>query len=216
MKIIESSVRILPGKSAIEIMRALEYAGRMCYASHDKITEDSHVNFIKNIIKNKHFSVLEHESVSVEITCSRSLSHELVRHRICSFSQCSQRYINYGGKEIEFILPGFLKGKSNSLSEVQWINTMKFCADMYNKLIENGHKPQEAREVLPNSTATSLVMTANLREWRHIFELRCSIAAHPDMRDLMLWLLTEMYNYLPIVFEDIYKKYGEEINGYNQ
>lgn len=210
MKIIKPSVKILTYTPASDIYKAIEYAGRTCYQSRDKITDTSYEDFIKNLIKRKHLSVLEHQSISVQVICDRGVSHELVRHRIAAYSQTSTRYVSYKDG-IEVIEPCFWneKNENNELyyDEWQkyelWKEHMHSCQDKYKELIELGTTPQEARSILPNSLKTEIIVTMNLRSWRHFLLLRCAKTAHPQMREIALLLLTEMMGYLPIIFEDI-------------
>ena len=202
MKIIQPSVEIeeFDGK---EMLRKIERAGRTCYKSEAKITDESAEKFIKTIIKNGHGSVLEHEKITVRIICDRGVSHELVRHRVASYSQESTRYVNY--KEgIEVIEPCFWNEKDYNY--LLWKDAMIECDAAYCAMIGQGATPQEARSVLPNSLKTEIVCTMNLRAWRNFFELRCVAAAHPQMRQIALMLLSKMSKKLPIVFDDIVKE----------
>lgn len=191
---------------------SLEKIGRVCYKSEEKITEGSAKKFIKARI-GQHESVIEHSALTVRFICDRGVTHELVRHRLCAFSQESTRYCNYSGG-MTFIIPPWidiLEGEYDTtvskldyaISDYQWIVHMLFSEIAYEKLIKQGLSPQQARSVLPNSTKTEIVMTANFREWRHIFKLRCDKAAHPQMRELMIPLLNECKELMPIIFDDI-------------
>lgn len=196
------------------ILENIERAGRTCYKSEDKITEDSANQFIKMIIGRGHESVLEHEKLTVRFICDRGVSHEIVRHRLASFSQESTRYCNYSkdkfGNELTFIIPcwfdwqnvdGTEFGKSD---EITWQDAMIRSEMAYFSLLDQGWTPQEARSVLPNSLKTEIVVTANIREWRTIFKQRCSSAAHPQMRELVVPLHKELCNSpLSILFNDI-------------
>jgi len=136
----------------------LERAGRTCYKSEKRITPESSATFIKGIIKNGHLSVLEHGSISVRIVTNRGVTHELVRHRLAAYSQESTRYCNYSGA-MEFIIPVWLIGKEATIGYRLWQNAMQYCEDVYNKFIEGGWKPEQARGVLPNDLKTEIVMT---------------------------------------------------------
>ena len=220
MNIIDASYKIekLPSREDIKLIEA---AGRVCYKSEEKITDTSFVDFIERIVRKGHESVLEHSMLTVRFICDRGVSHELVRHRLASFSQESTRYCNYGG-DVTFILPLYLKegrdlyynpehddGAGSLLQNVEvnkfgtWCNSMHNAATAYNTMLQWGASAQEARAVLPNSTKTEVVMTANLREWRHILKLRTSKAAHPQMRELMCPLLEELKASIPVIFDDI-------------
>lgn len=217
MKIIEPHYIIMDKLDGIEILKKIERCGRTCYLSEDKITDTSCMDFAKMIIKNGHESVLEHFSFTVKFVTDRGISHEIVRHRIASFSQESTRYCNYSkgkfDKEITFIRPSFLYGHENGYEFELWKKSCEQAEDTYFKMLENGCRPQEARAVLPNSLKTEIVMTANLREWRHFLRLRTSLNAHPDMRILTVPLLNELKETIPIVFDDISPTYEVELNG---
>lgn len=192
------------------IMRNIELAGRVCYKSEDKITSDSSSKFVRMIISRGHESVLEHEKITVRFVCDRGVSHELVRHRIASFSQESTRYCNYSkkdgfGNELTFIVPLFEDNGDDVISneEIEWKKAMEDAERHYMNLIKMGWQPQHARSVLPNSLKTEVVLTANIREWRTIFKQRTSKAAHPQMRELMCPLLDFLKLVLPDLFFDI-------------
>ena len=205
MKIIEPSARIISEFNGEEVLKLLEMAGRTAYKSEDRVTSDSARAFIAGIIKSGHGSVIEHFNISVRVVCDRGVSHEIVRHRLGSFTQESTRYVNYGsarfGSEITFIRPCFWQDAPDKTSE--WESAMKYCEEKYLSLIKLGAAPQEARSVLPTSLKTELVWTANLREWRHTLKLRISKKAHPQMRQIMLPLLKEFQSKIPAVFDDI-------------
>lgn len=190
----------------------IEQAGRTCYKSEDKITEGTAPEFIERLIRKGHLSVIEHASATVKFVTNRGVTHELVRHRLASYSQESTRYVNYGGKPIEFIIPvwsdleeGEYKEEPPDMNEgdTSWYMAMNDCAIRYQDLLDMGWRPEQAREVLPNSLKTEIVMTANMREWRHVFQLRCSKAAHPQMKALMAPLLKEFQEREPSLFKDI-------------
>lgn len=205
MRIIKPYVEILDNINGAEMLRRIELAGRVCYKSEEKITEGSAEKFVKAIIKRGHESVLEHEKITVRFVCDRGVTHEIVRHRIASFSQESSRYCNYSpdGKlgGITFIEPCFWEPGTYKYNV--WKAAMDAAAYAYCSLLANGATPEEARSVLPNSLKTELVMTANLREWRHFFNLRCDKAAHPQMREVANMLLEQMRQAVPVVFDDI-------------
>jgi thymidylate synthase (FAD) len=213
MRVVQPSFEILAMPSIQEILRVIELAGRTCYKSEDRITDGSAEDFIGRIVRSGHESVIEHSSVTVRFICDRGVSHELVRHRLAAYSQESTRYANYAkdrfGNEITVIKPSFWE--EGSAEYIVWERSMREAEKAYMELLERGAKPQEARAVLPNSLKTEVVMTANLREWRHVLRLRCSRPAHPQIREIMLDLLDEMHRRLPVLFEDIYAKHAEEI-----
>lgn len=199
MKIIKPSVELLWITPNAEQM--IERAGRVCYRSEDRIDEGSAERFIETICKNQHESVLEHASASFRMTCDRGVMAELTRHRLASFSVESTRYCNYSkdkfGGELSFIRPAAL-GSASEASD--WEEAMTCAENSYSLLIVKGIKPEIARSVLPMSLATSLVMTANFREWRHILRLRTAKSAHPQMRELMTMVEAELVAEAPSVF----------------
>jgi thymidylate synthase (FAD) len=203
MKIVKPGFEILTDvKLGIDILKRIEAAGRTCYKSEDKITGDSCFAFARMILKRGHESVLEHESISVRFICDRGVSHELVRHRLAAYSQESTRYCDYSGGEVAFIEPVFWK-ESDPVMYSTWLKAMSAAEEYYLMLRRARAKPEEARSVLPNSLKTEIVMTANLREWRHVFRLRTAKAAHPQMREIMRPLLLTMRSLIPVVFDDV-------------
>lgn len=206
MKIIPAHYIILTDLDGAEILRTIERAGRVCYKSEDKITDGSAERFVRSIIERGHESVLEHVSLSARFIVDRGVSHELVRHRVASFSQESTRYCNYSkdgfGGEIAVIRPCFIVEDWGNAA-VTWRRACENAERAYFQLLSMGTTPQEARAVLPNSLKTEVVMTANLREWRHILRLRTDKAAHPQMREVMCPLLSELKERVPVIFDDI-------------
>jgi len=219
MKIIQPSVEILTKIDSNKVLQDLERIGKTCYKSEANITEDSANAFIKKIIKNGHLSVIEHFSITARVICDRGVSHELVRHRIASYSQESTRYVRYD-KGLEVIAPCFWEEDDDKMKEFVCYGDLGYCdsklklwkfamsqaEEYYKVLIEGGATPQEARSVLPNSLKTEIVVTMNLRAWRHFFKLRCAAAAHPQMRQIAFMLLSKISKQLPIVFDDIVKE----------
>jgi thymidylate synthase (FAD) len=205
MRIITPSFEVLSAFEPREIMQNIERYGRVCYKSEDKATDDTASSFVERIIKSGHESVIEHEKITVKIVCDRGVSHEIVRHRIASYSQESTRYCNYSqnrfGRELTVIKPCFWE--DGSPEYLLWAETMHNIEDTYNKLIDRGAKPEEARNVLPNGLKTEIVVTMNLREWRHFFRLRTSPKAHPQMREIAIPILKHFQYMLPVVFGDI-------------
>lgn len=199
MKIINASYKIETPIYGAEILKRIEKAGRTCYKSEDRITDESEKSFVRTLIERGHESVLEHESITVRFICDRGVSHEIVRHRLASYSQESQRYVRYNG-DIEFINPHMPNAKAHEA----WQELCERAEETYKELLSYGVQPQEARSVLPNSVKTELVMTANLREWRHFLKLRTAKAAHPQMRELTVPLLKELQEQIPVVFDDIH------------
>lgn len=208
MKAIRPYVQIGSDVNGQGILKKIEIIARTCYKSEDLIKEGSAEKMVANLIERGHEAMLEHCSVTVKFVCDRGISHELVRHRLASFAQESTRYCNYSNEkfnsEITFIKPLFLADGSQGL-EI-WERAMQTAEQSYFDLLEWGCTPQEARSVLPNSLKTEVVMTCNLREWRHFFKLRAAGTTgkpHPQMLELTLPLLIKMKELIPVVFDDI-------------
>lgn len=221
MNIMRAGFEILTPIShdGIDELKHIERIGRVCYKSEDRITEDgeSAKKFVKMLIDRGHEAMIEHSSLSVRFTVDRGVSHELVRHRIASFAKESTRYVNYSldryGNEINVIHieKGITLYKkmnnmdANTIAAVieEWERAMEDAEKHYMKMIELGATPQIARSVLPSSTKTELVITANYREWRAFFKLRISATAHPQMREITIPLLEELKKRLPVIFDGI-------------
>jgi len=205
MKLHKASTEILKFDSKSIVLEHLEHAGRVCYKSEDKIKETSAETFIRTVIKLGHESVIEHAGATVKFICDRGVSHELVRHRLSSFSQESTRYANYSkdkfGRECHFIIPLFWKYESFAYSV--WEEAMQRAENAYMDLINKGSSAQKARTVLPNSLKTEVIMSCNFRQWRTIFKQRCSPKAHPQMREVMIPLLLKFKERIPVLFEDL-------------
>ena len=205
MKIVSPDFEVLSLVDGQAILHDIERCGRVCYKSEDKITETSAQAFVGNIIKRGHEAVLEHASVTVKFTVDRGVSHEIVRHRLAAYCQESTRYCNYSkdgfGGQVTFIQPNFLDRGTRGWE--LWVLACEQAEKAYFDLLNWGCSPQEARAVLPNSLKTEVVMTANLREWRHFFKLRTAPAAHPQMREVTIPLLRRMQELIPVVFDDI-------------
>lgn len=210
MKLIEPSATLIAktqliGDNSLESpMKLIEQAGRTCYKSESKTSKDSWKPFV-NMIKSKgHESVLEHVSATIRIICDRGVSHEIVRHRIASFSQESTRYCNYSPtkKSMTFVKPFWYSLPDVSPDKIaHFKDAMRLAEVAYNKLIELGSTPQEARAVLPNALKTEIVATMNLRSWKHFLELRLSPQAHPDMRIVARLIKDQLMFNFPVVFE---------------
>lgn len=213
MKIIEPSAVLMRDFDGAEVMKFLELCGRTAYQSAKNITDDSAEKFIRNIIKRGHESVLEHFSATFKIICDRGVMAELTRHRLASFTIESTRFNNYNSSknsfEISFICPFEtipdipFEPDETVLPFLEWKYSMTIAENTYMRLTSKGIKPEIARSVLPNSLKTEIVMTANLREWRHILKLRTDKAAHPQMRQVAFMILKILKDKLPVVFEDI-------------
>lgn len=205
MKVLKPSFKILTKTNSKDILKSIERAGRTCYKSESKITNESAEKFVKNIIARNHFSVLEHISISVLIVCDRGVSHEIVRHRIASYSQESTRYVNYG-KANSINVIDISSHFKNPESISYWIKAMETAENMYMALIARGESPQIARSVLPNSTKTEIVCTMNLRSWIHFFNLRAvgtTGKPHPQMSEIAIPLLKEFQKRIPIIFDNL-------------
>lgn len=204
MKIVNESVEIVDKINGVQILKNIEKAGRTCYKSEHIISNDSYIKFIKNILKRGHESVLEHEKITVRVICDRGVTHEIVRHRIASYSQESTRYCNYSNdkfnSEISFVKPSCIDANSDAFKV--WKKACEICETQYFALLNWGCSAQEARSVLPNSLKTEIVITMNLREWRHFFKMRCASDAHPDMRKVANMILTEFKKNIPIIFDE--------------
>ena len=211
MRLIKPYAEIYKDFDGEEMLKKIERVARTCYKSEGKIKDGSARKMVAGLIKSGHDAMLEHASVTVKFVVDRGISHELVRHRMASFAQESTRYCNYikddFGSEITFIVPKYLDGESAAYDA--WKDTMKYCEDAYFKLLDIGLTPQEARAVLPNSTKTEVVMTANLREWRHFFKLRAlgtTGKPHPQMLEVTIPLLEDFKRAIPVVFDDLIVK----------
>lgn len=201
MKIVNPSFEIVDFSN---LLATIESAGRTCYKSEDKICEDSAEPFIARLKNFKHESVLEHGIISVRIVCDRGVSHEMVRHRLAAFSQESTRYCAYNkgkyGSEITVVRP--MTGMSPGML-AEWEIAMRQSQDVYMRLMGLGASAQQARSVLPNSLKTEMVISANPREWRRIFNVRTHRDAHPDMVATLRPVLTEFRARWPILFDDV-------------
>lgn len=222
IEVIKPSWEILTNTEGL--VQHIERCGRTCYRSEDRITDTSAERFVRTICRNNHESVLEHASITVRIICDRACSHQLVRHRIASYSQESQRYCDYSKRGLQVICPpsigipvgvyeyGYdtLHGKwGEKVSRIQgdWLSTVLGCYSTYKSLREAKIPPEDARSVLPNATKTEVVTTFNLRQWRHVFvERALNSAAQWQIREIMQSLLVEFRNRLPAIFEDQYEQ----------
>lgn len=231
MLVIKPSYTIVNEPDWDEVIISLEKAIRTCYKSEKKIDAGTADRLIRSIIERGHESTLEHANMTVRFVCDRGVSHEMVRHRLCSFSQESTRYVNYSpeGKnnegDMQFILPGWIDNKwvgvwteetitqafthpeigpiPEDFPEAVWLFGCAGAQRHYNQLINLGWKPEQARSVLPNSLKTEIVVTTNMRDWRHIFHLRCDRTAHPQMRELMVPLWCELRRKCPTLFDSV-------------
>lgn len=216
MKIVKAYARMLEIQNVmegIEMLQKIEYFARISHASEDKITADSYDKFLRSVVlQHGDMSVIEHEKVSCEFLVDRGITHEIVRHRIGSYTQESTRFINYKkkGGEAKFINPGFRNdipveeiGKDEHLAFNEWEAACEAAESRYMALLDSGVAPQIARSVLPNALASKIAVTYNLRTWRHFFLMRTSKEAHPQMREVTIPLLKDFQERIPILYEDI-------------
>lgn len=178
-------------------LQVLELCGRVSYKSEERITDGSAEKFLKVILTRKHESVLEHIGATMRFVTDRGVSHELVRHRIASFTQESTRYVNYGKRGVSVISPADFALDADDL------DLLCKMEEHYNNKIKSGMTPQQARFFLPTGIKTEVVMTCNLREWRYVFGLRTKPDAHPQMVDLMKQALAMFQVAVPILFDDL-------------
>ena len=193
---IQPEIEILSTESYEDMLRRIEKIGRVCYKSEERIGEGTAEKFIAGIIKRGHESVIEHGSITVKVTCDRGVTHEIVRHRIASYSQAT----------------GFsydLDDENDRKKYEVWQKAMEAAEQYYFQMLELGAKPEEARSILPNSLKTEIVMTMNLREWRHFIRLRSANAAHPQMRQVSDLILKKFSEEYPLFFRDLAEKKGE-------
>lgn len=184
--------------------RTCYYAGSPIemYENVDEISKETKLKLIEDCIKRNHLSVLEHAQFTFGIYgISRACSHQLVRHRHCSFSQQSQRYVNLKDKA-EFVIPSALGGDNKQMVG-KTINQIREC---YTKLIENGVKPEDARSILPNACSTNLVMSCNLRELIHICNERLCAKAQDEIRELVQVMKDEVIMKLPFLYKYLQPK----------
>lgn len=234
MKVVEQSAELL--NITHHPLFLIERCGRVCYKSEDRLECEScggsgevvyghdleckapcpdclerAGRFVRMIIDRGHESVLEHANATFLFVTDRGISHEIVRHRLCAYSQESTRYCNYGNKdgEISVIRP-VLEAKDESTDlwannkDDQWRQDMYAAEKSYLDLIKRGESPQWARSVLPTCLKTEIVVTANFRQWRHMLKLRAiNKKAHPQIRQLFRMALDKLHNHVPVVFDDV-------------
>jgi len=200
MKIVEPSVELLWITPEPEIQ--IESAGRTCYKSEDKITEDSAGKFVEKLRDSGHHAMPEYDAASFRIITDRGITHEIVRHRIASYAQESTRYCNFSdskfGSQCSFIEPPNLTEQQRK----PWEQACLISEAYYFELLREGCSPQIARSVLPNCLKTEIVMTANMREWMHFIRLRSSKAAHPQIQPIAKEILLQLTKYAPSIFGD--------------
>ena len=231
MKIIDSSFKFIQAPPREEAYRVIATAMRNCYRAELNAMPATDEEMVEKAVRKGHYSVLEHVVVGVNITCDRGVTHELVRHRLASYSQESTRYCNYAGekfgRELTFVRPAGRSEQILGTHTIEWkdligtraqgqINPeldpgtnvffwhLALAERDYMWLLDAGWSAQEARAVLPNALATKIAMTANLREWIHVFRMRCDLPAHPDMRATMKPILVAMLDHYPHIFQPVY------------
>ncbi|MEN6391264.1 MAG: FAD-dependent thymidylate synthase [Syntrophomonas sp.] len=204
--IIQKPRVLLPERALSEdLMLRLERYARVCYKSETKIGEEYNARFLQDKIRMGHESIIEHEKATVMFVIDRGVSHEIVRHRIAAYSQESTRYCRYDrdkfGNEISVIEPYFFLERPEAWQ--LWLEACETAERKYMEMLQSGCSAQEARSVLPNSLKTEIVVTYNMREWRHFFRLRCDAASHPQMRQVAIPLLLAFRGKLPVLFGGI-------------
>jgi len=209
MKLIEPKIEI-ENVDYKKIMKNLERACRTCYRSEEKISEESYKTLLKNCITRGHESILEHEKITVRLTCDIGVYKDLTRHRHASFSIESTRYCNYGkdkfDNEIKFIKPVNLNEGTEAYNE--WYKICNFIEEAYIKMSKIGATPDQMRMILPHSTAAEVTMTANIREWKHILSLRCTKHTHPAVEQVMIPILLHFKKNMPEIFDAV--EYDEQ------
>lgn len=208
MQIIKPSVELVNPVPYKQMLNTVELAIRNCYQSYDKMKDGSDEAIIRGIIKSGHEAMIEFGNVTVHFVTDRAVLAQLSRHRLLSEAVQSQRYVNYSkdkfGSSIKVIEP---EGLSNEAYD-NWVGACKVAEAAYMVMTKDLGTPAEvARSVLPNCTATSIYASANIREWRHIFELRCDSHSQRDIRNLMKSTLKLMYEQYPVFFGDLYEKF---------
>lgn len=213
MKIIEPSWKLIrPANQAegIDQLRFIELMARISHRSEEKQALDTWERFIKAVVlEHGDWSVVEHSSATVIFRVNRGVTHELVRHRLFSYTQESTRFVN-GRKSypegLEFILP------AKDETEAVLYNSLVDSEEAYLRLLDQGYRPQEARAVLPNALAATIAVTGNLRNWRHILLMRTSKETHPDFKQVMIPLLDEFKRRVPLLFDDIIPEAKQSLN----
>lgn len=190
-----------------DVISQIARAAETCYQSQDKASPERDIKMVKSLIKRRHMAMIEFADMTVRFDLiSRGFTHEDVRHRLCSFAQKSTRYVDES--EFQVVVPPhhdideqFDVSHEGTLSLRQWFQMNE---EMYRALRKNGYKPEDARQVLPIAIKSQIVQKANLREWRHIFKMRCDKFAHWEIRGVMLRLLTWCKDNIPVIFDDFH------------
>lgn len=200
--VVEPSIELIFPPGYDELLKKIELCGKTAYKAEGNIKEGSAEAFVKKIIGLGHESVLEHASITVKVVCDRGVSHEIVRHRIASYTQESTRYCNYATDKFRnklwVVKPVFLQKDSDNY--LLWRNSMDAISIAYMGMIKKNWKPEEARSILPNSLKTEICITMDIREWRHFFRLRTAVNAHPQIREIAGMILDKFKAEYPALF----------------
>ena len=203
MNIIEPYAKIFHPIEPVDFinkLKRIEWIGRVSHRSEDKQGDETYKRFLETVVlQHGDWSITEHESVTVEAVVDRGITHEWVRHRMGAYTQESTRFVNYEKK----MPASFIKPEGINATETYWKESIKKCEEMYRALIRENVTPQIARSVFPNALASKLIVTYNLRNWRHFFLMRTSKESHPQMRQVTIPLLEEFKNKIPILYDDI-------------
>lgn len=220
VRIVEPSVEIISDIDGTKILKHLEKCARNCYRSEGLISEDdsSARKMIQKLLELEHTAMIEHYSLTFRLVCDVGVYKDLTRHRHCSWAIESTRYCNYSKNKfdnnINIIKPVNIKERTPEYDE--WYQAMLDMEKHYMKMAELGCKPDQLRMLLPHSTAASVFCTCNIRELRHIFNLRCAPAAHPSVRQVILLLLDKIHKEIPVLFDDIFDKYKTDIEEFKK
>lgn len=206
VKVIAPSVEILTPLDGDSILKHIELCARNCYKSEDKITDDSARKMVKKLIEMGHEAMIEHFNITVRLITDIGVLKDLSRHRLVSFAVESTRYCMYSkdkfGSQLTVMEPPVLEKGTEAYNI--WLKGMEDIEKAYNSLAAMGYKADVCRTLLPHGLKVEMIMTSNLREWRHIFKLRCAPAAHPTVQQVMKMLLREFKAKIPVVFDDIH------------
>lgn len=215
VKIIEPSVEIISDIDGNKILKTIEKAARTCYKTENNITDDtsSAEKMISKLIAMGHTAMIEFADIHVKLIADTGVLKDISRHRHCSFAVESTRFCDYSkgkfGNELTFIRPCNMDKDSGIYHT--WLKTMNDIEKAYMDMSELGAKPDQLRMILPHSLKTEINIKCNIREWRHIFSLRCAKAAHPSVRQIMLMTLNEFHKRIPILFDDLYEEFKNDI-----
>lgn len=205
VKIVSPNVEIITPINGEDILKHIELCARNCYKSEDKITPDSARLMVRKLIESGHEAMLEHYSITVKLTTDVGAYKDLTRHRHASWAIESTRFCNYSkgkyGSELTFIKPCNID-ENSELYNI-WYNTMQQIESGYIAMAKLGAKADQLRMMLPHSTKADVIMTCNMREWRHIFKLRCDTHAHPSVQEIMKMVLNRFKKEIPVFFDDI-------------